>query len=658
MKTDQQKLTVLKSLSLALLAMGVLPASVYAVPTSADASVVSGSAVIVDTDANTTTINQASDIAEINWNNFDIGTGQTVQFNVPRAESLSINRVTSGIASTIAGNISSNGQVYLINEHGLTFGSGANINVGTLIASTIDTFNTQADANQYAEIKFEKFGNFGSADKLVVVSPFISFVSDGLKDLDMSGVKEKLIYSANTAHLKTDVNNNVTVELPDVQADIDVPDGKALGISAVTSRVCLYGCSESSVILNGERIEMIAKAASLQDNMKSLINLGDNSIFNAGVKMVQQATNPTDTAIVMESVGNIYLGGELSLSTLFKNTNNHDIRIVAGENLNGIMYKNGSSISATNLYIEANNITLGLDYDNFFVPGKVTIVQREGTLLLRHDSGFGAMAGGGLDMNILVNNTSYASEVELRAPNITFMDSVSWTSKTQTVNDYRKDTYVNNVCYEYIGCFKTQVIPSSPEFVTSDLHIFATETVTVNAGINLNGLGSVNVEATTLNINPAVAANVDPINFTLYTPPPPPPAPVVPEVPAVPENPVVVEETFEELAQNLNPSIVEKVKEKFFERFSKGAKEAMEQQVNTVTVEVATVAEAPQVNNDALNVEAPQAASCSGGVCAVVDQENNLVTVDEAYMKKRDLQLKTLADRVVNLTGMVDVFKF
>ncbi len=93
----------------------------------------------------------------------------------------------------------------------------------TFMASTIDSFNGLADAQQYAEIKFVG-SDFGNVDKMVVISPYIAFEASGL--LDLSNVKEKLIYAVNTVNVTADASQNITVDLPDAQADIDVPDGK------------------------------------------------------------------------------------------------------------------------------------------------------------------------------------------------------------------------------------------------------------------------------------------------------------------------------------------------------------------------------------------------------------------------------------------------
>lgn len=82
----------------------------------------------------------------INWGNplapqttgFDVTVGHTVQFVQPTHLSAVLNRDVTGLASTITGSIQANGQVYLINPAGITFGPTAVIHAWSFGASTFD----------------------------------------------------------------------------------------------------------------------------------------------------------------------------------------------------------------------------------------------------------------------------------------------------------------------------------------------------------------------------------------------------------------------------------------------------------------------------------------------------------------------------------------
>jgi len=83
-----------------------------------DGQTVAGSAAI-SAGATTTTVTQTSRRAIIDWTGFSVGQGDTVAFVQPDAQSAILNRVTGNTSSAIAGQITGDGQVYLINPNGI-----------------------------------------------------------------------------------------------------------------------------------------------------------------------------------------------------------------------------------------------------------------------------------------------------------------------------------------------------------------------------------------------------------------------------------------------------------------------------------------------------------------------------------------------------------
>ncbi len=82
-------------------------------------------------------INQSSERAVLNWAEFNVAAGNTVNFNQPGANSLALNKIFQGDPSRIFGTITANGQVYLINQNGILFGKDSQVNVGALVASSL-----------------------------------------------------------------------------------------------------------------------------------------------------------------------------------------------------------------------------------------------------------------------------------------------------------------------------------------------------------------------------------------------------------------------------------------------------------------------------------------------------------------------------------------
>ena len=92
----------------------------------------------IQSDGQNMTVNQTSDKAAINWDSFDIGKQNSVTFDQPSASSVALNRVTGSDPSKIQGALNANGQVFLINPNGITFTQDAQVNVGGIVASTLD----------------------------------------------------------------------------------------------------------------------------------------------------------------------------------------------------------------------------------------------------------------------------------------------------------------------------------------------------------------------------------------------------------------------------------------------------------------------------------------------------------------------------------------
>lgn len=116
-----------------LLTLAPLPLLSQSLPTGP--VVVAGQARIA-TQGNAMTVTNSAG-AIVNWSSFNIGASNSVRFQQPDATSQVLNRVTGNDPSTILGQLSSNGRVWLLNPNGVLFGQGARVDVGGLVASTL-----------------------------------------------------------------------------------------------------------------------------------------------------------------------------------------------------------------------------------------------------------------------------------------------------------------------------------------------------------------------------------------------------------------------------------------------------------------------------------------------------------------------------------------
>ena len=84
------------------------------------------------------TVEQTQQRAIFTWNKFNVSENTDLVFNQLSAEWVALNRVLDTAPSKILGSVKAPGTVLVINQNGIVFGAGAQINVGSLIASTLD----------------------------------------------------------------------------------------------------------------------------------------------------------------------------------------------------------------------------------------------------------------------------------------------------------------------------------------------------------------------------------------------------------------------------------------------------------------------------------------------------------------------------------------
>lgn len=104
--------------------------------------VITSGAGVINTNVTTSTVNvnTTTDKAIVHWNGgFNVGSDATVNFRMPGTTSSVLNVDLGGAPSQIYGAINANGHVYIVNQNGIYFGAGAQVNVGSLTATTLDS---------------------------------------------------------------------------------------------------------------------------------------------------------------------------------------------------------------------------------------------------------------------------------------------------------------------------------------------------------------------------------------------------------------------------------------------------------------------------------------------------------------------------------------
>ena len=100
----------------------------WAAPGSASSYVVKGAHGVV---------RQRNERETFDWASFNLSRDASLEFKQPDASAVALNRIHQASASEIFGALKANGQIYLINQNGVLFKSGAKVDVNTLLASSL-----------------------------------------------------------------------------------------------------------------------------------------------------------------------------------------------------------------------------------------------------------------------------------------------------------------------------------------------------------------------------------------------------------------------------------------------------------------------------------------------------------------------------------------
>lgn len=116
-----------------------------------------GIASITQPASNKMVITQDQSLAIQNWNTFNIGANDWVQFDQGGNQSwVCLNRIYDQNPSMIYGKLTADGKIYLINQNGILFENGSQVNVYGLIASSLNLTASDSDfLNGTASLDFQ-----------------------------------------------------------------------------------------------------------------------------------------------------------------------------------------------------------------------------------------------------------------------------------------------------------------------------------------------------------------------------------------------------------------------------------------------------------------------------------------------------------------------
>ena len=174
--------------------------------------------------------------AIINWGSFSIGVNELTRFIQPSALSAVLNRVVGQDPSAILGALQSNGRVFLINPNGIMFGSGAQINVAGLVASTLNISNDDFLNNRMRFTDGAGAGSIVNQGSITGGSVYLIGNAVANKGLITSPNGEVVLAAGNSVEL-------VNPGTPNLRVEVVAPANEAVNlgsISAEAGRVGIY----------------------------------------------------------------------------------------------------------------------------------------------------------------------------------------------------------------------------------------------------------------------------------------------------------------------------------------------------------------------------------------------------------------------------------
>lgn len=318
------------------------------------ASVISGD-VNIQQQSNNTVIQQLSDQAIINWQNFDIGAQELVTFLQPDANAIALNRITDGNPTEILGQLSANGRLFILNPNGIVFGSSAQLDISALLATTL-----QISDDDFLNQHFI-FQNGNNPSASIINRGEIQISEGGFAFLVAPSVSNEGLIVARLGQISLAAGNQLSIDFRGndlisfaISGDITAANGASLSalvhnsgtLQANGGQVLLQGSAIGDAFTSVVNNSGVIQAQSLQNQQGKIILSGG---INAGVVNNSGSLN----ASALESNSN---AGEVLLSGYF--TGNDGLISAQGSGLGngGVVQINSTqqTLTTDNSQIEIN----------------------------------------------------------------------------------------------------------------------------------------------------------------------------------------------------------------------------------------------------------------------------------------------------------------
>src|SRR5574344_1919891 len=346
----------------------IVASNLYGAPSGG--TVVSGNATISQ-NANTTNINQSSNKAIINWQDFSIKSNETVNFNQPNVNSITLNRVIGNEKSIIDGALNANGQVWLINSNGVLFGKNAKVNTAGIVASTKDISNEDFNNGNYNFKGNSKASIVNEGEIKSLANTHATFIANSVTNKGKIEVHKGTINLVGASDVTLTLNENQNLSLKVNKGVLD----------ALVD-------NQNLIVANGGQIYLTTNAKN--ELLKGVVN--NSGIIEAN--SLDDITGKQSEVIIFAHGGTANIDGEIKAKNSFVET--------SGKHLN---ITNESTIKAGKWLIDPENVTI--------------------------DNSNGSIGAESVGASVVENALS-SGDVTIQADNnITVNENITWSEETQ-----------------------------------------------------------------------------------------------------------------------------------------------------------------------------------------------------------------------------------
>ncbi|WP_233853351.1 beta strand repeat-containing protein [Paraburkholderia sp. HD33-4] len=253
------------------------------------AQVVAGTVSINSPGAGQMHITQGSPNAIVNWNTFSIGSGEAVRISQPSASSALLNRVMGNDPSVIAGRLQANGKVFLVNPAGVIFAPGSSVNVGSMIASTLNISN--------ADFLAGNFHFVGASPAAVSNAGSLTAAAGGTIALLGGTVSNSGTVNAKLGTVALGAGNDITVDFAgDGLTTLKINQGAAHALIGNTGTLAADG---GTVVMSAQTADALAGTVINQQGIVRAQSLSEHDghiLLDGGTSGVTQAGGTLDAS--------------------------------------------------------------------------------------------------------------------------------------------------------------------------------------------------------------------------------------------------------------------------------------------------------------------------------------------------------------------------